>query len=150
MPNPRHLAQANIARMRAPIDDPVMDGFRNRLEEINALAERSPGFVWRLKTEAGDATSIQAFEDPFLLINLSVWESVDALRAYVYRSDHVELLRGRREWFESLASPALVLWWVEPGVVPTIEQAKEKLALLERIGPTPEAFTFRTVPPEAE
>ena len=138
-----HLAQANIARMRAPIDDPSMESFRSQLEGINALADASPGFVWRLQTEYGDATAIRAYDDPLILFNMSVWESRESLQAYTYRSPHVGPLRDRREWFEPLDGPTFVLWWIPAGHVPTIEEAKAKLTLLSELGPTPEAFTFR-------
>jgi hypothetical protein len=138
------LAQANVARMRAPLEDPVMDGFRTQLDAINAIADASPGFVWRLQTEDGDATAIRAFDDDRILFNMSVWDSVEALHGYVYRSGHVDLLRNRRSWFEPLESPPLVLWWIPAGHVPTIEEAKARLEALQRLGPTADAFTFRT------
>ena len=137
-----HLAQANVARTRAPLDDPIMHGFVSQLETINALADRSPGFVWRLKTDGGDATSIRAYDDDRILFNMSVWDSIDALRAYVYRSDHADALRARKDWFVSLGRPSLVLWWVPAGHTPTIDEAKEKLAMLEATGASAEAFTF--------
>src|SRR5262249_31099279 len=115
------LAQANIARMRAPLESDLMEGFRSQLARINAVADASPGFVWRLQSEAADATAIRAFDDPLLLVNMSVWESLEALHAYVYRSEHVGPLRGRRAWFEPLAGRAsLVLWWVPAGHLPTL------------------------------
>jgi uncharacterized protein DUF3291 len=138
------LAQANVARMRAPLDDPLMEGFRSQLEAINRIADESPGFVWRLQTAEGDATSIRAFDDERVLFNMSVWDSIEALHAYVYRSGHVEPLRSRREWFEPLEGPSLVLWWIPEGHVPTVEEAKAKLRLLQEKGPGPEAFTFRS------
>lgn len=146
------LAQANVARMRAPLDDPLMEGFRSQLEAINAIADESPGFVWRLQTAEGDATSIRAFDDERILFNMSVWDSIEALHAYVYRSGHVGPLRNRRDWFEPLEGPSLVLWWVPEGHVPTVEEAKERLRLLAEHGPTPSAFTFRTSfpPPGAQ
>src|SRR5262245_29458658 len=138
------LAQANIARMRAPLESEVMEGFRSQLERINALADRSPGFVWRLQSGEGDATSIRAFDDPLLLVNMSVWESLEALHAYVYKSEHVALLRGRRAWFEPLAgSASLVLWWIPAGHLPSVAEAKQRLERLVARGPTPEAFRFR-------
>jgi hypothetical protein len=140
---PHHLAQANIARMRAPLEDPIMYGFVSQLDAINALADASPGFVWRLQTEEGDATSLRAFEDPLILINMSVWESLDALHAYVYKSGHSGPLRMRRDWFEPMDVPALVLWWVTAGHRPTVEEAKARFATLAERGPSPEAFTFR-------
>ena len=138
-----HLAQANVARMRAPLADPIMEGFRSQLERINALADRSPGFVWRLQTEEGDATAVRAFDDPIILFNMSVWESLEALHAYVYRSDHVAPLRGRRAWFEPTTGPSLVLWWIPASHTPTVEEARGKLELLRELGPTRAAFTFR-------
>jgi hypothetical protein len=137
------LAQANVARMRGPLADPVMEGFRSQLERINALADRSPGFAWRMQSEEGDATAIRAFDDPLILFNMSVWGSLEALHTYVYRSDHVGPLRGRRAWFEPMAGPSLVLWWIPVGHTPTVEEAREKLELLGELGPTAAAFTFR-------
>ena len=144
MHEPRfQLAQANIAKMRAPLESPVMDGFRTQLERINAIADASPGFVWRLQSAAGDATAIRAFEDPLMLVNMSVWESLEALHAYVYKSDHVGPLRGRRAWFEPLTQASLVLWWIPAGHEPTVAEARERFELLNARGPTAEAFTFR-------
>jgi hypothetical protein len=137
------LAQANVARMRAPLEDPLMEGFRSQLERINALADRSPGFVWRLQSEQGDATAIRAYDDPFALFNMSVWESLEALHAYVYKSDHVGPLRGRRAWFLPPVGPSLVLWWIPAGQVPSLAEGVAKLELLRELGPTPAAFTFR-------
>jgi hypothetical protein len=139
-----HLAQANIGRIRAPMDDPIMEGFRSQLEPINALADRSEGFVWRLQTEAGDATALRPFpDDDRMLINMSVWESFESLQQFVYRSAHIGPLRDRKEWFEPLAGPILVLWWIPAGHIPTVEEAKNRLAFLAANGPTPQAFTFR-------
>lgn len=137
------LAQANIARMRAPLTDPVMEGFVKELDHINSVADQSPGFVWRLQTEEGDATSIRAFEDPMILFNMSVWESLTALHRYVYASEHVAPLRSRRQWFEETKGPTLVLWWVGEGYFPTVSEAKARFELLNEKGPTREAFTFR-------
>ncbi len=145
------LAQANIARMRAPLTDPVMEGFVSQLEHINSLADQSPGFVWRLKTEQGDATAIRAFDDDRILFNMSVWHSFEALHRYVYRSQHAGPLRDRHQWFERLPGPILVLWWVEEGHFPTVEEAKDRLQLLRDKGPTERAFTFRQpFPPPGE
>jgi len=138
-----HLAQANIARMRAPLDDPIMEGFRSQLETINALADGTPGFVWRLQTDAGDATAIRAYDDDRILFNMSVWDSFEALHGFVYRSRHGGPLRDRRQWFEPVTAPILVLWWVPAGHVPSIEAAKKRFELLRVRGPTSEAFTFR-------
>lgn len=146
-----HLAQANIARMRAPIEHPSMESFRVQLESINRLADESPGFVWRLQTDAGDATGIRAFEDERILFNMSVWESVRALHAYTYLSAHAAVLRARRAWFEPTSGPGLVLWWIPAGTLPSIDDAKARLKLLAERGPSASAFTFRQVfPPPGE
>jgi hypothetical protein len=138
-----HLAQLNIARFKLPLDDPAMAGFVAALDPLNAIADAAPGFVWRLQTEEGNATSIHAFEDDLMLINMSVWESVDALAGYVYGSDHVAVMRRRREWAQRMEEAYLVLWWVPAGWIPTIEEAQKRLDHLRRHGPTPQAFTFK-------
>ncbi len=138
-----HLAQLNVGRLRAPIDDPSIDGFRSNLEPINALAEVSPGYVWRLQDGSGNATSIKPFDDDLEIINLTVWESIEALADFTYRSGHVEFLRRRREFFETPTEPILCLWWIPEGTIPTVEEALERLAHLRAHGPTPTAFTFR-------
>lgn len=139
-----HLAQSNIATMRASLEDPVMAGFVERLEPLNALADTSPGFVWRMQDEQGDATAIRVFDDERILFNLSVWESIEALEAYVYRSNHVEALRSRAEWFESMSRPSFVLWWVPAGHIPSVEEARDRFSMLWEHGPTENAFTFAT------
>jgi hypothetical protein len=139
-----HLAQVNIGRFRAPIDDPIMEGFRSQLEPVNALADRTPGFVWRLQTEDGDATAIRPLDDDDrLAINMSVWESLEALQRFVYASDHIAPLRARKQWFEPMEGPILALWWVPAGHVPTVAEAMERLRHLKEHGPSPHAFTFR-------
>jgi heme-degrading monooxygenase HmoA len=138
-----HVAQLNVGRSVAPIDDPIMAGFIDRLADINALGERSPGFVWRLQGETGNATTIHAYDDPRMIINLTVWESIDDLFAFAYRSEHVEVFRRRREWFEKHDGPSLVLWWLPAGQLPTVAEARRRLDLLAANGPTPEAFTFK-------
>ena len=138
-----HIAQLNIARFKAPIDDPSMAGFVEQLDPINELADGWPGFVWRLQTDEGNATAIRAFDDDLLLVNMSVWESVDALGEFVYRSGHVEVMRRRREWAERMAEAYMCLWWIPAGEIPTVEEAKERLYHLRRHGPTPHAFTFK-------
>ncbi len=140
------LAQVNIGRIRAPLDDPAMSGFMNRLEEINALAERSPGFVWRLQTEEGNATYFRPYpDDDRILLNMSVWTGIAELQEYVYRSAHAQFLRRRHEWFEKLTGIYAALWWVPAGHVPSIEEAKERLAHLEAHGPSEFAFTFQAL-----
>ena len=140
-----HLAQVNIARMKAALEDPVMAGFVARLEEINALADQSPGFVWRLQTPEGDATYLRPYDDDRILFNMSVWESVDALKQYVYRSAHAAVLRQRQDWFEKFRGVYAALWWVPVGHIPSIDEAKKRLAYLEAHGPTQFAFTFTQV-----
>lgn len=122
-----------------------MAGFVARLEEINALADGSPGFIWRLQTSGGDATYLRPYDDDRILFNMSVWETVDALRNYVYRTAHRELLRQRHEWFEKFAGVFVALWWVPAGHVPGVDEAKKRLAYLEAHGPTEFAFTFKTI-----
>lgn len=139
-----HIAQINIASMLAAIDDPLLEGFVAQLEAINALAEGSPGFVWRLQSDSGNATDIAAYEDALILINMSVWESIEALQAYAYRSEHVEVFRQRRQWFKKPDGPHLALWWIPAGHIPTVEEGQSKLDYLAHNGPTAGAFTFKT------
>jgi hypothetical protein len=138
-----HLALFNIATLRAPMDDPIIDDFRNNLDPINALAERSPGFVWRLQDESGNATNITPYPDPMVITNMAVWASIDDVADFTYRSGHLEVLRRRREFFEHDDQPYLVLWWIPEGHVPTMEEAMARLDHLREHGPTPRAFTFR-------
>jgi hypothetical protein len=143
-----HLAQVNIGRFRAPIDSPIMEGFRTQLDPINRLADQSPGFVWRLQTEDGNATAIRPYAgDDRMAINLSVWESLESLRQFVYKTQHVHTLRDRHRWFEPIDGPILALWWVPAGTVPSVADARERLRHLQEHGPTPYAFTFRTAFP---
>lgn len=137
------LAQLNIGVIRGPMDGPVMAEFAANLDRINALAEASPGFVWRLQTEEGNATAIRPFENENLLVNLSVWKDVESLKAYAYRSAHAEFLRRRREWFEPMQEAYLVLWWVPRGHRPDVAEAIARLERLKAKGPGPEGFTFR-------
>jgi hypothetical protein len=137
------LAQLNIGRAAAPLDSEQLRDFMENLDPINALAEASPGFVWRLQTEDGNATAIKAWDDPLMILNMSVWASVEALADFVYRSGHVELLRRRREFFEAPTQAIQVLWWVEDGHRPTVAEALERLEHLRAHGPTDHAFTFR-------
>jgi hypothetical protein len=140
-----HLAQVNIGRFRAPIESAIMDGFRNALDSINALADQSPGFVWRLQTEDGNSTAIRPYAgDDLMAVTMSVWTSLESLQQFVYKSRHVDSLRGRKQWFEEIEAPILALWWIPTGHIPSIEEAKERLQHLKEHGPTPLAFTFRT------
>lgn len=138
-----HIAQINIARLRAPLSDPMMADFVAQLARINAIADVSPGFVWRLQTDDGDATSIRVFDDDRMLVNMSVWESIDALHNYTYRSTHSGVFRQRNTWFEPLGRPALALWWVPAGTMPTPLEGLERLDMLVNLGPTATAFTFK-------
>lgn len=137
------LAQLNIGIIKGPMDSPVMADFAANLDRINALAESTPGFVWRLQTEEGNATAIRPFENQNLLLNMSVWRDVESLGKYVYHSAHVEIMRRRREWFERMDEAFLVLWWVPQGHRPSVAEAVARLELLRTKGPTAEAFTFR-------
>ena len=129
--------------MRTPLDDPIMADFVDQLAQVNALADESPGFVWRLADESGGAaTDIRAFDDDRILVNMSVWESIEALHEFSYRGHHAGLLRERGKWFEPHAS-RMVLWWIAAGAIPSVEDAKRKLELLEANGPTVAAFTFK-------
>ena len=151
-----HLAQVNIGRMRAPLDSPELAGFVAALEPVNALADAAPGFVWRLQTEDGNATGVRAFEwdaagSAGVLVNMSVWESVEALAAFVYAGPHLAVLRRRREWFELMRESQTALWWVPAGVRPGTADAEDRLRRLRAHGPTPAAFTLRQhfPPPDA-
>ena len=151
------LAQVNIARMLEPLDSPRLADFVAALDPVNAAADAAPGFVWRLQTEDGNATSVQAFRwdqagSAGVLVNMSVWESVEALAAYVYSDAHRQVLRRRREWFERVAEAVTALWWVPRGHVPSTAEAEDRILHLRESGPTPYAFTLREhfAPPDAE
>lgn len=145
MKPPCHLAQVNIGRALAPLDDPRMAGFVNRLDEINALAESSPGFIWRLQTEDGNATALRPYEDDRILFNLSVWTTPEDLRQFVYRSAHAEVMRQRKSWFERFGDVYMALWWIPQGHIPTISEAKERLQYLQLNGESEFAFSFATL-----
>jgi Domain of unknown function (DUF3291) len=139
-----HVAQVNVAVPREPLDAPLLSEFVAALAPVNAAADAAPGFVWRLQTEDGDSTAIRALGDERLIVNMSVWESVEALRAFAYANrEHVGVLRRRREWFERLGEAHAVLWWVPVGHEPTVHEAEQRLARLRAVGPSPDAFTFR-------
>lgn len=137
-----HLAQLNVATILAPLDDERMLGFVEALDHVNAVADASPGFVWRLKDDAGNATALRPF-GPDMIVNMSVWQTAEALFDYVYRSGHKAYLARRKEWFSIPAEMHLVLWWIPAGAIPTIAEAKRRLDLLRLNGPSPEAFTFK-------
>lgn len=138
-----HIAQINVATARYPMDDPRISEFVNRLDTVNALADASPGFVWRLQDDAGNATGIDAGRGPNFIVNMSVWESVEALFDFVYRTGHRDVMIRRREWFERPAGSYQTLWWVAAGHTPTVEEGLARLDRLDREGPGPAAFTFR-------
>ena len=144
-----HLAQLNIARMKYPAEAPEMADFMNNLDRINALAEKSPGFVWRLQTEEGDATSID-FYGPDILVNMSIWKNSESLHDYVYRTAHAQILSRRKGWFERFEDSYTVLWWIPAGDILTLEEANERLELLRSQGPTAAAFTFKQTFPAPE
>ena len=133
----------NLASFSRGFLSRFLGGFASQLDTINALADRSPGFVWRLQTEGGDATEIDIFGDPELSVNMSVWESMEALFDYVYRSAHSQPLGNRKDWFLPMARSHLALWWIEAPSRPTIGDAEERLLLIEKNGPTSAAFTFK-------
>jgi hypothetical protein len=137
------VAQLNVGRAVAPFDDAVMADFMNWLDEINALAERSPGFVWRLQGDNGNNTSLKVSDDPLFIINMSVWSSIDALYEFTYRSEHKTVFKRRHEWFERMGIPITVLWWLPAGTVPSVDNALARLERLRSLGPTPDAFTFK-------
>jgi heme-degrading monooxygenase HmoA len=137
------LAEINIGRLWAPYDSPLIAEFVANLAQINALADAQPGFVWRLTGAGDDATDIQAFDDPLVAMNMSVWESVDALAAFAYRSAHRDFMRRRREWFEAPVEAYMALWWVPAGYRPTPAEGRARLEAVRRDGPTAFAFSFR-------
>jgi len=142
-PERYHLAQYNLARLVAPLDDPLIADFVANLDRVNSLGDRTPGFVWRHQTEEGNSTSVRVRGDPLILINFTVWEDAESLFEFTYRSGHAEIYRRRREWFEPPSEAHLVLWWIPAGHEPTVEEAEERLDYLRAHGPTPHAFTFK-------
>lgn len=140
-----HLAQINIAKMLAPIDSPTMADFAENLDHINALAEKSEGFVWRLKDEdSNDATSLKVFDDDFIIVNMSVWCSLDDLFKFTYASEHVEIFKRRKEWFHKMTDMHMAFWYIEKGKFPSTLVANERLKYLNVHGETPFAFTFKS------
>jgi hypothetical protein len=140
---PFHLAQVNVARLLAPIDSPQLQGFVSRLDEVNALAEAAPGFVWRLTDDvSNNATAVPIYEDTTIIVNMSVWESIEALRAFTYSGRHLEVFKQRRDWFAHLREAATAMWWVPAGHVPDVAEARARLDHLRAHGPSPFAFPF--------
>lgn len=138
-----HIAQMNVGTALYPMYHPGIADFVARLADINALADSSPGFVWRLKDDSGNATAIKVSDNPRFIVNMSVWGSFDALFAFVYRSGHTKVMARRREWFERPDGPFQVMWWVPAGHIPTIEEGLARLEHLRRHGATDFAFTFK-------
>lgn len=142
------LAQINIARLIAPLNDPRIQEFVSELNPINSLADQSPGFLWRLQSDTGNATDLTFNDDPFVIVNMSVWESAEALRDFTYRSRHVEIFRKRQDWFEKSEAPSYCLWWIPAGSFPTVFEGKARLDHYRRHGATSHAFWFsRLFPP---
>lgn len=138
-----HLAQLNIAKVRFDLESPEMSDFVNNLEPINAIAEKGPGFIWRLKDETGDATGIEVENNPDIIVNMSVWESVESLKNFMFKTHHIDFLKRKKEWFIPLGEASYVLWWIPEGHIPTVQQAMAKLEHLRQNGETQEAFSFK-------
>ena len=138
-----HIAQFNVATALAALDDPLLADFMAKLDEVNGLAELSPGYVWRLKSDSGNATDIHAMDNPRTIVNLTVWQSIEALFDFTYKSDHKLVMNRRREWFEKPDGSYMALWWVPADHLPTVEEAKARLAYLAAHGPTATAFNFK-------
>ena len=136
------LAQINIARLIAPLDDPRIAEFVGQLDSINRLADASPGFIWRLQSDAGNATDVSYNDDPFTIVNMSVWQSVEALRDFTYRSGHIQVFRDRAKWFEKMTVPSYCLWWVPVGHQPTVAEGRDRLEHYQQNGATPHSFWF--------
>jgi hypothetical protein len=139
------LAQINIAKLLEPIDSPLLEDFVADLDRINAIAENSDGFIWRLKSEKGNALSINPYNDDSFIVNVSVWENVDALKNFVYRSGHVEVFMKRKKWFESIKTPHMAMWWIIENEFPTPKMCKERLDFLTKHGESIEAFSFKNI-----
>lgn len=138
-----HLCHLNIGPANGPLTDPVMEGFVAKLDEINQLAYQSPGFVWHLQIDINNPADLAMYGEPGMLFNLSVWESLEALYAYVYQSQHVQMMQRRKEWFGTMDGPNYVLWWIPAGELPTLEEGKQRIAYLAEHGPSAHAFTFK-------
>lgn len=138
-----HIAQYNLARMRASLGDPIMAEFAANMQRIDEIGEHAPGFVWIFKDDDDKVLSLRPYDDDLIIVNLTVWETIDALFEFTYRSEHTDFFRRRLEWFSKTPPPVFVLWWIEAGQIPTIEQATLRLDYLRQHGPTPYAFTFK-------
>lgn len=138
-----HLAQLNIAKTIAPMESEQLKDFVDGLDPVNGTAEASPGFIWRLKDESGNATNIVAFDDPDILVNMSVWESVESLKNFMFKTHHIDFLKRKKEWFAPMQQANYVLWWVPVGHEPTPQEAMERLEYLREHGESPHAFSFK-------
>lgn len=146
-----HLAQLNIATALADMDSPVMKDFVGNLERINQLGEQSPGFVWRMKDDSGNATAIPVYDDPRIIANLTVWEDPESLKNFLFKTDHAHFLKRKKEWFEPVKDASYVLWWIPAGHQPSLSEAKDKLAWLRQHGESAQAFSFKKLfPAETE
>ncbi|MBU2879972.1 MULTISPECIES: DUF3291 domain-containing protein [Aliiglaciecola] len=145
---PYHLAQLNIGKARDSMDSTVMKEFADGLEPINLLAEQSAGFVWRLKDDSGNATNIHYFDDPNMLVNLSVWEDVESLQDFMFKTHHMDFLKQRKKWFQPERSDTYVLWWIPAGHLPEIPEALARLTQLREQGISSSAFTFSKIFPK--
>jgi len=138
-----HLAQLNIARPKFPMDSFGMADFVNNIEPINTIAENSPGFIWRLKDDTGNATSIHIFNDPGLIVNMSVWQDIASLKQFMFKTHHIDFLKRKKEWFVPLDCASYVMWWIEEGHIPTVAEAEERLVHLREQGESDYAFSFK-------
>lgn len=141
------LAQLNIAKALAPVESEMLQEFSNNLDPVNAIAEAAPGFVWRLKDESGNATEIQYFDDPLMLVNMSVWQSVEALKNFMFKTHHIDFMKRKKNWFATMDKANYVLWWIEQGHIPTVEEAVERLEYLRAHGDSANAFSFKNTYP---
>ena len=141
------LAQLNIATALAPLDSPQLADFVDNLDRINHVAEQSSGFIWRLKDDTGNATDIQAFDNPLTIVNMSVWQDADALKNFMFKTDHLSFMKRKTQWFEKSQQATYVLWWIDAEHRPTITEAKEKLAYLQTHGESQAAFSFKQLYP---
>jgi hypothetical protein len=138
-----HLAQVNIAKAKGPMDGEVMKEFTDNLDPINAIAESSAGFIWRLKDETGNATDIQPYDDANIIINISVWGSIEALKTFMFKTHHIDFFKRKKEWFEPMPEASYALWWVPAEHQPDVDEAKARLLQLQQHGDTAEAFSFK-------
>jgi hypothetical protein len=142
-----HLAELNIARLKHPFEDPRSAEFADNLDRVNTVAERSDGFVWRLKDDdSGNATDIRAFDDPMVIVNMSVWRDAEHLERFVWNTIHKQFYRKRAEWFALMENQHFVMWWVDEGHRPTLEEAKARLDHFDRHGDSDFAFGWSHLP----